>query len=259
MKNANNLDLINHSFEIQANEFENKSLNFTNESYLNKIISQISPNKSMTVLDVAAGTCAVSRSFAPLANMVVCLDATAAMLKIGREKAEKSEYRNMVFVKGSAEELPFLSDSFELVISRLAFHHFSDVNTVFSEMTRVCKPGGRVVIIDMEAAENGLRDIRDEIETLRDPSHVKNLSKNELLALFREMSITVETVEITEMPTELSSWMKLTDTPNKIKEYIRELMEIELNGGAKTGFSPYHLDNKIYFNHQWVMIVGRKR
>lgn len=50
-------------------------------------------------------------------------------------------------------------------------------------MVRVLKPGGKLVMIDMEAADEPLRKTEDEIETLRDPSHVKNMSKNEMLEL----------------------------------------------------------------------------
>ena len=44
-------------------------------------------------------------------------------------------------------------------------------------MVRVLKPGGKLVMIDMEAADELLRKTEDEIETQRDPSHVKNLAR----------------------------------------------------------------------------------
>ena len=56
------------------------------------------------------------------------------MLRIGQQEADKEHLSNMVFVKGYAEELPFLDNSFDIVFSRLAFHHFTDVTAVFSEM-----------------------------------------------------------------------------------------------------------------------------
>ena len=119
-----NIEKINRSFEIQAPNFESKSVNFTKEEYLNYTISRVSPNGQDSVLEVAAGTCACGRSFSPLVQSVVCLDATPSMLQIGKQEAEKNHLNNMVFVKGYAEELPFLNDSFSIVFSRLAFHPF---------------------------------------------------------------------------------------------------------------------------------------
>ena len=75
MKPVNFTD-INHSFEIQAENFESTELNFTKEGYLNYILSCVVPHKQDIILEVAAGTCACGRSFAPLAHTVVCLDAT---------------------------------------------------------------------------------------------------------------------------------------------------------------------------------------
>ena len=78
-----------------------------------------------------------------------------------------------------------------IVFSRLAFHHFTDVTAVFSEMVRVLKPGGKLVMIDMEAADEVLRKTEDEIETQRDPSHVKILSKTEMLSLFETHGLAI--------------------------------------------------------------------
>lgn len=92
----------------------------------------------------------------------------------------------MVFVRGDVCDLPFPDESFDLVLSRLAFHHFVDIDTPFREMRRVLRPGGQLVLIDMEAAGEECRDIRDGIERMRDVSHVRNLSRQEILALFEK-------------------------------------------------------------------------
>ena len=65
-------------------------------------------------------------------------------------------------------------------------------------MVRVLKPGGKLVMIDMEAADEVLRNTEDEIETQRDPSHVKNLSKAEMLNLFGTHGLAVEKCETTD-------------------------------------------------------------
>ena len=63
-----NIEKINRSFELQAPNFESKSVNFTKEEYLNYTISCVAPCRENTLLEVAAGTCACGRSFAPLVD-----------------------------------------------------------------------------------------------------------------------------------------------------------------------------------------------
>lgn len=258
MKPAN-FDDINHSFEIQAENFESAELNFTKEEYLDYTLSCVAPDRQDIILEVAAGTCACGRSFAPLAHTVVCLDATLPMLAVGKEKADSSHMNNMIFVKGYAEELPFLNENFNIVFSRLAFHHFTDTNAVFSEMVRVLRPGGKLVLIDMEAADEELRNTEDEIETLRDPSHVKSMSINEMLNLFAAHNFSVEKCQKTEMKQKLKNWLALTKTPEQIQAEITERMKNDMSGKEKTGFSPYMEDNEICFHQRWVLIIGRKK
>ncbi|MDO4284205.1 MAG: methyltransferase domain-containing protein [Eubacteriales bacterium] len=253
-----NIEKINRSFEIQAPNFESKTLNFTKEEYLNYTLSRVAPTEGDTILEVAAGTCVCGRSFAPLVQNVVCLDATPSMLQIGKQEAEKSRLHNMIFVKGYAEELPFLNDSFSIVFSRLAFHHFTDPDAAFSEMVRVLHPGGKLVMIDMEAADEALRKTEDKIETLRDPSHVKNRSKNEMLQLYASHGLQVRQCETTEIQQRLISWLALTGTPEPIQNEIARLMKSEIDGTEKTGFSPYVENGQICFNQRWVLIIGEK-
>ena len=225
---------------------------------MNYTISCVAPKGQDSVLEVAAGTCACGRSFAPLVQSVVCLDATPSMLQIGKQEAEKSHLNNMTFVKGYAEELPFLDNSFDIVFSRLAFHHFTNTDNVFSEMVRVLKPGGKLVMIDMEAADEPLRKTEDEIETQRDPSHVKNLSKTEMLSLFETHGLAIEKCETTEIPQRLENWLALTRTPDLIREKIRQRMRADVTGNDKTGFFPYLKNNDIFFNQKWVLAIGKK-
>lgn len=255
---SSNANTIQKSFTEQAKHFETKSMNFTKQEYLEHMILCINPQKSDNVLEVAAGTCICGRSLAPFVKNVTCLDMTTAMLDVGKDEAGKQELLNMDFVQGDAENLPFSDNSFNIVISRLAFHHFSNPKRCFSEMTRVLKTGGKLVVIDMEAAEEALRNTEDEIETLRDPSHMRNLSKEEFTEMFRENHLTITTMDCTELPVSLSAWLALTNTPSEISAAISKRLTDEIKGNGLTGFKPYQKNGRIYFNHRWLMMIGEK-
>ena len=255
---SSNAKTIQKSFTGQAKNFETKSMNFTKQEYLEYMISYVKPQRTDIILEVAAGTCICGRSFAPLVKSVTCLDMTNTMLAVGKDEAGKRGLLNLDFVQGDAEKLPFSDNSFDIVISRLAFHHFLNPKRCFSEMARVLKTGGKLVVIDMEAAEEALRNTEDEIETLRDPSHIRNLSEEEFTEMFRESRLSIMTMDCTKLPVSLSAWLALTNTPAELSANISKRLTDEINDNGLTGFTPYQKNGEIYFNQRWFMIIGKK-
>lgn len=250
------ISMIQKSFETQAASFDSKNYHLSKQEYLNYMIEKTAPQKTDTMIEVASGTCICGRAFAPFVSHVTCLDTTSAMLEIGKTECEKTNIRNITFVKGIAEELPFLDNSFDIVISRLAFHHFINVKEIFAEMKRVLKQGGKLVLIDM--TNKDFADTANTIEKMRDNSHVRNLSISEMKDLYTENNMTFELQEETEIPVSLENWMNLTNTNEKNCQKIRQLMIDDIEGKAVTGFFPYYKQNDIYFNHHWVFNMGKK-
>ena len=111
---------------------------------------------------------------------------------------------------------------------------------------------------DMEAAEEPLREIDDKIENMRDPSHTRILSREEFEEMFKK-DFALQCEETTLVPVNLKSWMELTDTSEDVQEEITNLMKAELEGGRKTGFSPYNKDSQIMFDHRWLLLIGVKK
>ena len=254
----NNIAEIQKAFGEQAAGFNGAGYHLSKAEYTDYMVNRTNARKTDKLLEVAAGTCICGRAFAPHVAHVTCLDTTIAMLEVGKEESEKAGIDNITFVKGVAEELPFLDNSFDIVISRLAFHHFVNPNEIFAEMKRVLKPGGKLVLMDMTVENEELREEVDRIEQMRDFSHVRDLSKGEMLKLYQENGMTVSIQEQMEVPVVLESWMDLTHTPQEKRAEITALMEDDLAGKAVTGFAPYRKDGKIYFNHHWVFNLGEK-
>ena len=253
-----NLELLWQSFTAQAAGFESGTYHLSKKEYLDYLTLRCEPKAEDQILEVAAGTCVCGRALAPYCNHVTCLDLTPAMLETGRNEAEKQGITNITYVTGVAEELPFPDNSFDMVISRLAFHHFVNPQVIFAEQVRVLKKGGRLVMWDMTPADLAQRQKIDRIETLRDPSHTREMSKEEMQKLYADTGLTLTLQEELEILVSLEGWMELTKTPEEVRNEIRTMMEKDLSREITTGFIPYRTEEGIFFHHHWVLNVGTK-
>lgn len=251
-----NLDMVKKSFGIQAEKFA--TYHMSKSEYTDYLVQRIAANGDEHALEVAAGTCICGRALAPYVKDITCLDLTEKMLIQGKKLAKEKELNNIFFEIGNAEELPYKNESFDLVVTRLSLHHFTNPQKPFQEMTRVLKKGGKLVVWDMEATSKELRDINDRIEKMRDPSHTRILSRREFEELYHN-DFDIQLEKSTLVPVNLQSWMELTETPIDIQNQIVDLIKSDLSGGRKTGFSPYVKASNIMFDHRWLLLIGVKK
>ena len=252
------IETVVREFTKQAESFNEYQKIFSKEEYTRFAIDHMQLNGNEKVLEVAAGTCAFGRAVAPFASHITELDVTEAMLQVGKAEAEKAGITNVSFVKGAAEQLPFGDQSFDCVMSRLAFHHFARPEAAFSQMKRVLKNGGKLVIIDMEAREEGLRTTADTYERLRDPSHVRCLSRREIAGLVEKFQMSLDFCQTIRITVTQEPWMDVTRTEEPIRKTIRAAMQEELANGKKTGFAPFVQERNIYFYHKWMLVIAIK-
>jgi SAM-dependent methyltransferase len=235
------------SFTQQAAAFEDPRLNrlFTTDSEW--LFERLPLDAGDLVLDVAAGTGHVARRLAPDVRTVVALDATRAMLAQGREHAPP----NVLFVHGDAASLPFLDDSFDVVVTRFALHHFADPRVQLAEMRRVLRPGGRLAVADLIAHPEAA-GTQNRLETLRDPSHVRMLELHELTAL-----VGTHDVEVRDVVRPLEPWLVQTEPAPEAADAIRAALQHELQGGPPTGFRPSERDGELHFVHTMASLIAR--
>ncbi len=93
---------------------------------------------------------------------------------------------------------------------------------------------------------------------MRGASHTRILSRKEFEALFEE-DFELKLEETTLVPVNLQSWMNLTNTPEDVQKEIIKKLDMDLNGGAQTGFYPYIKDEQIWFDHRWLLLIGIKK
>jgi len=140
---------------------------------LELLIALAAPRSGERALDLGCGVGHTLRRIAPLVAFAVGADATLQMMQAGRTSVVTAP--NAAFAQSDASALPFADASFDVATCRLAAHHFSDVASAFREVARVLCPGGRFVVADNYAPDDPALDtFINELEMLRDASHVRN-------------------------------------------------------------------------------------
>jgi SAM-dependent methyltransferase len=124
-----------------------------------------------------------------------------------------------------AEHLPFVDGAFELAVTRVAAHHFTDVAAAVRELARVASR--RVVVVDTMF----MGDAAEEAEKLRDPSHVRNYSESEWRGFFAGAGLEVAEVQIFDHPVEFQPWLERTDCTGEDAERCAELLADRLEDG----------------------------
>jgi SAM-dependent methyltransferase len=223
------------------------------------MVDTLDPNPHDAVLDVAAGTGHLGRAIAPRVRCVVCLDFTPDMLHEGEQAAQREGLTNITFLKGAAEDLPCPDSVFDAVVSRFAVHHFVEPLVQVREMVRVCRPGGKVVLIDLVGPEDeGEAAAYNHLERLRDPSHTQALSAEELRGTLEGCGLTGIRTASRDVEVEVERWLELTSTATARAQAVREDLMQDVLGSASTGMRPFLDDGVLMFTQRWVIAVGFK-
>jgi SAM-dependent methyltransferase len=180
---------------------------------LDALVELCNPHAGVKVLDVATGGGHVARRLREDGAEVVTTDASPGM---------------QPDVVCRAEDLPFADGSFDVVVSRIAAHHFDDIGKAIGEMARV---SNRVVVV-----EDMLYRTEDEqeAEKLRDPTHVRNYSEEEWRELLESAGLEIERVETFTKTHDLDAWLARTECSGEDAVRVRELLAPYTSEDGKT-------------------------
>ena len=113
---------------------------------IRKLRQRILRRASGEVLEVAVGTGKNLRYY-PRGCRIIAMDLSREMLNIARERAAKLSM-NVHFSLADAEALPFPDHCFDTVVSSLSTCTFPNPAAALKEMTRVCRPEGKVLLLE---------------------------------------------------------------------------------------------------------------
>jgi ubiquinone/menaquinone biosynthesis C-methylase UbiE/8-oxo-dGTP pyrophosphatase MutT (NUDIX family) len=210
-----------------------------------------------TVLDVACGPGAIACAFAQVAHHVTGIDLTPAMIERAKALQQSLDLANLTWRIGHVLPLPFPDAAFSLIFTRYSFHHFLDPKAVLSEMVRGCSPGGQVVVADVFTSSPEQAKAFNRMEKLRDPSHVRALSLDELTGLLIEAGLHNVRRQFYKHEFGLEAVLKGSFPNPGDADRVRQLFEADL-GVDRLGLAAHRRYGDIYFSYPIVILVGDK-
>lgn len=178
------------------------------------------------VLDAGCGAGHTAMAFAPRVAEVVGCDLTIAMLAQAKRLAAERGLANVAFERGDVERLPYPDASFDLVTSRYSAHHYPHPQAALREFARVLRPGGALLLVDVVAPEAPASDtFLNAIELLRDPSHVRDHSVSQWLAMCGAAGLRAEQAGAWPLRLEFESWVARMNTPFLAITQLRAMID----------------------------------
>ena len=248
---------VQQEFSRQA-EAMAASRRFNNQQALKKLRAALDPQPSMRALELACGPGIVAEHLAPHCGSIVGLDLTPEMVARAAHRTRSAGLANTAFLLGDCEALPFPAASFDAVTTRSAVHHFRDPNAVLSEVKRVLRPGGRLVISDVVSSEDlDESSLHNALEILRDPTHVRMLPESELVAVVQSCGFEVESIEAMVATREFDEWLAITSAPERAGP-LRAVMEALATAGMHAGVNLRVEDGRILFEHRTLILRAHR-
>jgi ArsR family transcriptional regulator len=118
---------------------------FGDRFHLHALLALIDP--SLTVGDLGCGTGQVSELVSPHVSRVIAVDGSADMVQAARRRLKGAPHVEVR--RGDMEALPIDDAQLDIAIVALVLHHVPEPSRALAEVSRVLKPSGRVLIVDM--------------------------------------------------------------------------------------------------------------
>ena len=181
------------------------------------------------VLDVGCGTGALAYAIAPLVGQVVGVDSSEEYLAAAREDAPD----NCTFVPGDGEALSFDYGDFDLVGCLRVLHHVARPELVVSEIVRVTRPGGRILIADQLGDVDPMRSLElDRFERARDPSHTRLLPDADIRGYLDANDLVVTANQIVAERRDVDTYLALAGLEGEERERLARMaapvLEVEI-------------------------------
>jgi len=145
------------SFDAVAGEWDRFMGPFYSPGVREAALLRLVP-RGLRVADVGCGTGLLTLTLAGVAGTVEAVDASARMVRLAQEKLRRAGAENVTVRRACAEKLPFDDGAFDAIFAFHLLRHLVRPAEALEEFGRAARPGGRVVLVELEP--HGLRALR---------------------------------------------------------------------------------------------------
>jgi ubiquinone/menaquinone biosynthesis C-methylase UbiE len=211
------------------------------------LVDGLKPRPTDLALDAATGTGFTAAALAPLVRHVTGIDVTAEMLDEAKKLVSSEGITNVDFQTGDAQAMKFADSTFDIVTVRRATHHFQDVSKFLGEAKRVLRVGGRLGVVDMSPPE-GAERFSNEIEILRDSSHVRAFTPSEWKSMVSDCGLQMASAQVLGEKIPFQKWLypvepggpeeaAIRHAWSHASQDVRRLLRADINGVTINGWT----------------------
>ena len=233
-------------FNNQA-KFYSSSKTFSAGESLDILSNLLNKGKFESGLDIGTGAGFAAFELSKSCEKVEATDISEGMINEAKKIMKERKINNLNFNICSAEELNYRDKEFDIVTCRTAAHHFLDVEKFCSEVHRVLRDEGEFIIVDTITSDQiKLNNWHQEVELIRDKSHMKNLSLIEWKNILKISKFSFLDIIQSRVTMNLNDWMERSGTSDKDKNILKDKFQ-NSDEKIKSFFGIKNLNNDISF------------
>jgi ubiquinone/menaquinone biosynthesis C-methylase UbiE len=215
---------VAHQFDAVAERYRTSAIH-ARGSDLEELVRAAALQGHERILDAGCGAGHAAVALAPHAAQVIAVDLSSAMLAQARQLAHARGVHNVRCEPADVEALAFPDASFDLVVSRYSAHHWPHPLQAAEEFQRVLRPGGRLLLADIVSWETFVVDsYLQAVEILRDPSHVRDHTASQWLALLAAAGFRPQIRYRWPLRLHFDDWIERMATPAPAAAMARQLL-----------------------------------
>ncbi|MCM1262479.1 MAG: class I SAM-dependent methyltransferase [Butyrivibrio sp.] len=204
------------------------------DKHLALLLSLADNGAPNNILDIGTGTGYLAFPLAerfPTAK--VCgIDIAETIVKKNNIIVKEKGISNLTFEVFDGLKYPFPDESFDLIVTRYAFHHFPNAKDAIRQMNRILTKDGRVLISDPIRDEKDKNKVIDNFMKVKKDGHIQLYSIDELNELFTDNGFIKESQVITDMKFPFARQDEYIQLYNKTDDKDKSLYDITNDNGT---------------------------